>query len=185
MSDLYENYETAKGKLPDGNTNNLHQIMTDMIAELASVEQQINSALIESKTVFKDIYQNEQKLNESSLLKNRYKKLYSQYKSDIERLSLIVDGERLIKRHTHDKYYDCPFFNGKLPESEEENYIEAARAELSTLIAQLADLSEAIQETDEEINVFEEIIKALYEQKDKIDAFGNKKLKPKAAHSRY
>ncbi|EAD1384466.1 hypothetical protein RI53_05040 [Listeria monocytogenes] len=180
LSDLYENYETAKGKLPDDHTNNLHQIMTDMIAQLASVEQQINSTLIESKTVFKDIYQNEQKLNESSLLKNRYKKLYSQYKSDIERLSLIVDGERLIKGHTHDKYYDCPFCNGKLPESEEENYIEAARAELSTLIAQLTDLSEAIQETDEEINDFEEIIEALYEQKDKIDAFGNEELKPKA-----
>ncbi len=180
LSDLYENYETAKSKLPDGNTNNLHQIMTDMIAELASVQQQINSTLIESKTVFKDIYQNEQKLNESSLLKNRYKKLYSQYKSDIERLSLIVDGERLIKGHTHDKYYDCPFCNGKLPESEEENYIEAARAELSTLIAQLADLSEAIQETDKEINDFEEIIEDLYEQKDKIDAFGNDELKPKA-----
>ncbi|MEM5125974.1 hypothetical protein AACB49_19415, partial [Enterococcus faecium] len=115
LSELYENYEVAKSELPEAPSDDFQQIVDGMFAELETIEKQINDALASSKILIKEIYQKEQYLHETQLLLNRYKQLHYQYQSDIERLTLIVDGERLLNDHNeHDTSHSCPFCNGEL-----------------------------------------------------------------------
>lgn len=181
LSDLYEQYEQAKSTLSVTQPLDLKQSLSEMFAELEIVENEISLALTDSKAVAKEIYKYEQQLQEENLLTNRYQMLQSQYKSDIERLTLIVDGERLINAHNeHLSSHNCPFCNGELGETEQTNYIEASRAELQTLISQLADLSEANKETKDEIIMLSTKLETLQTRKADISNKINAELKPKA-----
>ncbi|WP_201787741.1 hypothetical protein [Listeria monocytogenes] len=167
--------------LSDTHPVDLKQLLSDLVSELESVENEINTALSDSMAVAKSIYKHEEQLQETRLLANRYQKLLSQYKSDSERLTLIVDGERLINEHNeHLSSHNCPFCNGELDESMQTSYIDACRFELQTLISQLADLSEAITETESEKEVLSSTIELLKSQRVDISNNINSQLKPKS-----
>lgn len=167
--------------LSDTHPVDLKQLLSDLVSELESVENEINTALSDSMAVAKSIYKHEEQLQETRLLANRYQKLLSQYKSDSERLTLIVDGERLMNEHNeHLSSHNYPFCNGELDESMQTSYIDACRFELQTLISQLADLSEAITETESEKEVLSSTIELLKSQRIDISNNINSQLKPKS-----
>ncbi|EKA3826568.1 AAA family ATPase [Listeria monocytogenes] len=181
LSELYENYEVAKSELPEAPSDDFQQIVDGMFAELETIEKQINDALASSKILIKEIYQKEQYLHETQLLLNRYKQLHYQYQSDIERLTLIVDGERLLNDHNeHDASHSCPFCNGELSKPVQTTYIDTARSELHSLLSQLSDLTEESHDTEVELQELMEQLDELKTRKKSLDAAINDELKPKA-----
>ena len=145
------------------------------------IETKINTAIKDSQSLLSDISQSEEKLAELNLLKNRFEQLHSQYESDLERLTLIVDGERLLNEHlAHNENHNCPFCNNNLGDVELESYIEASRLEFNNISVQLKDLSEVQQEILDDINTLETDLKVLHSHKTDVDSLINAELIPKA-----
>src|SRR5690554_7101650 len=94
---------------------------------------------------------------------SRYAALKTQYSADIKRLSFIVDGETVMKHVSHDS--NCPFCNGKIPTQNTKSYIEAARSELSRIVAQYNDLVGAEDDIKQQIQELQTEIVLLTEQK--------------------
>lgn len=67
--------------------------ITEATAALEETRKKIDQALEESQKILAAIFDNEQQIAECNVLLNRYQKLASQYKGDIQRLSLIAEGE--------------------------------------------------------------------------------------------
>lgn len=181
LSNLHEKYEEARASIPGTESLDVQTHLASLISELESVETEINQSLTESKSVVQKIYKLEQQQQEAELLLNRYSQLQTQYSSDVERLTLIVDGERLLNDHNaHAPSHNCPFCNGELGETEQTIYVEAARAELQNLASQMADLNEAIQEAEEESNALTSQLHMLDTRKEKFESLISSELKPKA-----
>ncbi|MCD5011851.1 MULTISPECIES: hypothetical protein [Bacteria] len=179
---IYQEYDLAKKRLDELGVADIEVEVDKLVNDLTHVESRIVKAANENRKITQQIGQYQEKLDEDYLLVNRYSKLRSQYKSDLERLTLIVDGERLIDEHLeHLTNSTCPFCNGELPETERESYIEAARADFNTIMSQLDDLSEASQESKEDIDTLVSKINSLSSQKQNLDSLLDTELQPRAA----
>ena len=104
----------------------------------------ITQAVNDSKELLGQIMAVEEKATECAVLLSRYKALKSQYTGDIRRLTFIVEGEVEYQNVPHSA--KCPFCDGKMPVHDRTSYIDASRAELTRIIAQLNGLGET--ETD-------------------------------------
>jgi len=67
--------------------------IAEATAALEETRKKIDQALEESQKILAAILEDEQQIAECNVLLNRYQKLASQYKGDIQRLSLIAEGE--------------------------------------------------------------------------------------------
>lgn len=181
LMSMYQEYDSAKKRFDELGVTDIEVEVDKLINDLIHVEARIVEAANENRKITQEISQYQEKLDEDYLLVNRYSRLRTQYKSDLERLTLIVDGERLIDEHLeHLTESTCPFCNGELPEQERESYIEAARAEFNTIMSQLDDPSEASQETEEDIDALVSKINSLSSQKQNIDSLLDTELQPRA-----
>lgn len=126
------------------------------------------------------ISKDEEKKTELCLLVDRYQELQSQYESDFERLTLIIDGEKLVKKHLEEHNQErCPFCNGKLSLPKQETYAETAKIEIQKIILQLDELQSFNKEIRGEISELTSKIEKLKLKKSKINQLVEGELKPK------
>lgn len=116
--------------------------INEIVEEISSIEDQISEANKQSRTLMAEIYEISDKLEEAHFLEERYKKLHSQYESDVKRLRFIIDGEG--KSGIHKRLGKCPFCANEISDiTDRESYIEASKAELYKTNMQLTDLKAA------------------------------------------
>ena len=157
----------------------VEQKISDMVSSLNSTEQSISVALDQSKSILGEIMDGEKRLAQSNVLLSRYDYLRSQYKSDIQRLSFIVEGEQEIKQLPI--LSTCPFCDGKMVHRKKSSYVDASRAELSRIIAQLEGLEMAEKNVRQEKSEIEDELEKLREKREDIERLIKEELKPKAA----
>lgn len=109
---------------------------------------------------------------------DRYEALRTQYASDLERLSFIVDGEVNI---TKENIAHCPFCDGTVVVQRKQGYIDAAKTEYSKIVAQSKDLEDAYAALLLEKTTIEQRISDLLASKNSIEAVINETLKPELA----
>jgi Fe-S cluster assembly ATPase SufC len=148
------------------------------VQALSDIEEKISAAMSNSQSLLNNMLAKKERLTECQMLISRYAALKTQYSADIKRLSFIVDGETVMKHVSHDS--TCPFCNGKIPTPNTKSYIEAARSELSRIIAQYNDLVGAEKDIEQQIQELQTEIKLLSEQKDNIEELIAKDLNPQA-----
>lgn len=148
------------------------------VQALSDIEEKISAAMSNSQSLLNNMLAKKERLTECQMLISRYAALKTQYSADIKRLSFIVDGETVMKHVSHDS--NCPFCNGKIPTQNTKSYIEAARSELSRIIAQYNDLVGAEKDIEQQIQELQTEIKLLSEQKDNIEELIAKDLNPQA-----
>ena len=148
------------------------------VQALSDIEEKISAAMSNSQSLLNNMLAKKERLTECQMLISRYAALKTQYSADIKRLSFIVDGETVMKHVSHDS--TCPFCNGKIPTQNTKSYIEAARSELSRIIAQYNDLVGAEKDIEQQIQELQTEIKLLSEQKDNIEELIAKDLNPQA-----
>lgn len=152
-----------------------------LVISLSQIETEIDAQLEISQTLFGNIVSAEENLAEKELLLERCQALESQYDSDIERLSFIVNGETLIDNHTHEHpNHICPFCEGEIPDKNKISYIEASQAELNHLLLQLRDLEKSKIILQREIESLESELSSLQDSEYQLNQFISKELKPKA-----
>ncbi len=148
------------------------------VQALSDIEEKISAAMSNSQSLLNNMLAKKERLTECQMLISRYAALKTQYSADIKRLSFIVDGETVMKHVSHDS--NCPFCNGKIPTQNTKSYIEAARSELSRIVAQYNDLVGAEKDIEQQIQELQTEIKLLSEQKDNIEELIAKDLNPQA-----
>ena len=154
----------------------------DLVDGIEKTESVISNSLLRRQELVRDISQLQEKLTESEMLKSRYTTLKSQYKSDIKRLTFIVDGE--VDRSAHDKNTICPFCESPFTPKEDNSYIDAASGELSRIVAQINDLTKAEQTIDIEMKQMSQEMEKLANEKKTIENLIKQELKPKAEEMR-
>ncbi len=158
---------------------NVEQTISDMVSSLNATEQSISAALDKSKSLLGEIMKGEKRLAQCNVLLSRYEYLRSQYKADIQRLSFIVEGEQETKKLP--TVSTCPFCEGKIVHRKKATYVDASKAELTRIIAQLEGLDTAEKNVHREKEEIEAALEKLRQERDDIDRLIKDELKPKSA----
>ena len=158
---------------------NVEQTISDMVSSLNATEQSISEALDKSKSLLGEIMKGEKRLAQCNVLLSRYEYLRSQYKADIQRLSFIVEGEQETKKLP--TVSTCPFCEGKIVHRKKATYVDASKAELTRIIAQLEGLDTAEKNVHREKEEIEAALEKLRQERDDIDRLIKDELKPKSA----
>ena len=158
---------------------NVEQTISDMVSSLNATEQSISAALDKSKSLLGEIMKGEKRLAQCNVLLSRYEYLRSQYKADIQRLSFIVEGEQETKKLP--TVSTCPFCEGKIVHRKKATYVDASKAELTRIIAQLEGLDTAEKNVQREKEEIEAALEKLRRERDDIDRLIKDELKPKSA----
>ena len=156
----------------------VERTMQDIIDSLHRTEKEISDALKQSKDIFQQISELQERAAECALLQTRYAALRTQYVSDVKRLSFIVNGEVEIKKAP--KNQTCPFCDGKLPERSKKSYIQSAQAELKRIANQMDGLAETEESIKKERADIEQQCAELAARGESIESMLAKELPPKA-----
>lgn len=148
------------------------------VQALSDIEEKISAAMSNSQSLLNSMMAKKERLTECQMLISRYAALKTQYSADIKRLSFIVDGETVMQHNPHDD--TCPFCDGKIPKQKTKSYVDAARSELSRIVAQYNDLAGAEKDIEQQIQELQAEIALLVEQKENIEELITGKLKPQA-----
>jgi predicted nucleic acid-binding Zn-ribbon protein len=151
------------------------------VQALSDIEEKISAAMTNSQSLLNSMLAKKERLTECHMLISRYAALKTQYSADIKRLSFIVDGETVMQHVSHDAHdATCPFCNGKIPKQNTKSYVEAARSELSRIVAQYNDLVGAEEDIKQQIQELQTEILLLTEQKSSVEELIAKDLQPQA-----
>lgn len=148
-----------------------------LTVRLNYIETQLNETFINGQALLKDITERNERLNECTILLNRYVSLESQFTSDIQRLSFISESSSILKENT--KTEKCPHCNKDLTTPNEFNVsTDTINAEIFRITSQLDGLMEIKNELLEEIETLISSLAELQKKKDEVDTLINTVLKP-------
>ncbi len=156
-------------------TNSIEEIIDNVKKQVEEIQSKINSVILESTKVAKEIIDTEKKIQEDNLVLNRYSELETQYVSDVNRLSFIVESEEI---NENNKENNCPFCNNKLNHKTNESYVDIAVAELHKSLNNINSLDEVKNDLSDNISKSKEVLEDLRIKKDALDMQLNKHLIP-------
>ena len=172
---------TRKQTLKDGykglTMDELQKKIGDVLKEIDSAEKQMNAAIIKSRELANEIIDIDEQLAESKALKNRYKALRSQYRSDIRRLTFIAEGD--IEGEKIKKPVNCPYCGNSVDEAKRKSYVEPAKAEVEKLVPKISDLQDAQDEIDSAIKSLEKHREEAVAEKDTLDQKIKSQMRPR------
>ncbi len=117
-----------------------HKI-AELLEEIDCTESEIKKLLENNKEIGKKAYEIDDEISEKNMLQNRYKALQSQYRSDLKRLTFMVEGEIRKKDYEILAPKECPFCGNYITDSTvDDSCIEAAKAEMEKLKPKMMDL---------------------------------------------
>ncbi|AQU03379.1 hypothetical protein B1774_04595 [Dehalococcoides mccartyi] len=179
-SELLEARENFAKNSPlslDRGANDFNAEVDAINGEIDELQRHINSNIEQSLLLMHDIYTGNSKLAECETIADRFAVLRSQYQSDIERLTFVIDGN--MAQSALPKREHCPFCDSEIKAKENVSYIDAARAELQHIRSHLTELEKAERDVAREKDTVENKVKRLEEQKHKIDAEVSADLTPR------
>ena len=148
-----------------------------LTVRLNNIETQLNETFINGQALLKDITERNERLNECTILLNRYVSLESQFTSDIQRLSFISESSSILKENTETE--KCPHCNKELSKHNEFDVsTDTINAEIYRITSQLDGLMEIKNELLEEIESLNSSLAELQKKKDEVDTLINTVLKP-------
>lgn len=146
--------------------------------DIQNTEKHINDAMSNNQIILNNIYVLNEKLAEANTLHNRYNALKSQYVSDIQRLTFIIEGE--FHDHSNDNISNCPFCDGTIASPDKQlKYLKASQSELSRLVIQLNDLKDAEKNLLQDKENLEIRLKMMNNKRANIEQLIENELTPK------
>lgn len=144
---------------------------------LEETRKKIDKALEESQKILSAILNDEQQIAECNVLLNRYQKLAGQYKGDIQRLSLIAEGEEAYQNIT--QLLLCPYCDSPVNPRKRKSYMESARITMERTIAQLSGLEETEKDVCSQKQELQDDLRELKGQRNALESEIKKELKPR------
>lgn len=150
--------------------------MAAAMAALQETQKRIDVALAESQELLSSILNAEERAAECDVLINRYYRLSEQYKADIQRLSLIVEGEEAYKAVPESTV--CPYCEGTISPRKRISYIASSKVEMERMMAQLAGLSETEKDVEDKQSEIRKELEELKRKRDALEAKIKTELRP-------
>lgn len=124
--------------IPESKT--AEELIKALNLKIDSINAQIDKAAAEFTSLNKEKIKIEDRLIRNKALIDRYSSLATQYNTDINRLTFIVDNEGLIKKKT--KKTKCPYCDSEIMPVDQSSYIQASQAELVKAVTNSQELEE-------------------------------------------
>lgn len=153
--------------------------LQNTIKEIQSIESDITCKANRGRFLMSSIVNYDKKLLECIVLIERFESLASQYKSDIRRLTFIVDGEKAEQNIPVNK--TCPFCDGKITLKKQQSYVTSAKAELKKIISQLNELEDSIKVSQDDKLFIQSNIEDYQKEYDDIQKQLSELLRPRLA----
>lgn len=152
--------------------------MSMILSEIDHTESEIQTLIEENQRIGARVYEIDKELTENQVLADRYKSLQSQYRSNLKRLTFMVEGEH-VTREGVVQPQDCPFCGNPMKPEKEDSCVEAAIIEVEKITPKIADLKSVQKSLKTEIEAKEkkrqELQTRMAELEDKI----RQELQPK------
>lgn len=145
-------------------------------AALQETQRKIDRALAESQRILSSILEAEERAAECDVLLTRYHRLAVQYKADIQRLSLIVEGEeayQIVPQSTK-----CPYCEGTIAPRKRVSYIASSKVEMERTIAQLSGLEDTEKDVEDRKKEIRAELEELKRQRDALESKIKTELRP-------
>ena len=154
----------------------IEEQIVQVTAALQETKRKIDLALSESQEILSSILDAEEKVAECDVLLTRYHRLAAQYKADIQRLSLIVEGEEAY--NDVPQCTKCPYCEGDITPRKRISYIASSKVEMERTLAQLSGLEETEKDVkDRKKEICTELDK-LKRQRDALESKIKSELRP-------
>lgn len=145
-------------------------------ALLQKTQQKIDLALAESQKILASILELEERTAECDVLLNRYNRLASQYKADIQRLSLIVEGEEAYQEVPQPT--KCPYCDGNIVPRKRTSYIASSKVEMERIMVQLSGLEDTEKDVEDRKREIRAELENLKQQRDVLEFRIKTELRP-------
>ena len=174
--------ERLGNKLKNYYGPNLPSSIDSYTEALENIESQINDCINESNDLYEQACEATKNLNERKVSRDSYANLEKQYLADIERLSSMTQGGRLLASVSH--LDSCPFCHNEISPEFKEMNIEGAKAELTKTMKLYNGLLLTEKAIVEQIDKIEREIQDLNYKKQRIERKVVDELKPMASNLR-
>ena len=137
-------------------------------AALQETQRKIDRALAESQRILSSILEAEERAAECDVLLTRYHRLAVQYKADIQRLSLIVEGEEAYQKVPQST--KCPYCEGTIAPRKRVSYIASSKVEMERTIAQLSGLEDTEKDVEDRKKEIRAELEELKRQREALES---------------
>ena len=152
----------------------IDEFINELNNEIDSINKKIDEATNQHTSINKEKLEINARLIKNKALIERYASLSTQYNTDINRLTFIVDNEELIKNRA--RRTKCPYCDSEITPKNQSSYIQASQAELVKAVRNSQDLEETrisiqnqidddlamLKDCDERLTEIQKIIKKEY-----------------------
>ena len=145
-------------------------------AALQETQRKIDRALAESQRILSSILEAEERAAECDVLLTRYHRLAMQYKADIQRLSLIVEGEEAYREVPQST--KCPYCEGTIAPRKRISYIASSKVEVERTMAQLSGLEDTEKDVEDRKKEIWAELEELKRQRDALESKIKTELRP-------
>lgn len=177
ISNLSTKKQAIKDNYKGLSADELQKKIGELLSAIASAEKEMNAAIARSRELAEEIVGIDGQLAESRALRNRYKALRTQYRSDIRRLTFIAEGD--MEGEKVKKPVSCPYCGAGVSQEKRKSYVEPAKAEVEKLIPKISDLQDAQDELATVIKNLEKRREEAAAEKEALDQQIRSQMRPK------
>lgn len=150
--------------------------------QLQETQQKISHALYQSQHILTNIIDAEERSAECDILLSRYRRLSEQYKADIRRLSLIVEGEEAYQEVPQST--KCPYCEGIITPRKRTSYIASSKVEMERTMAQLYGLEATAKDVQDRKKAIHAGLQELKRQRDELESKIETELRPRESEQK-
>ena len=144
--------------------------------QISAAEDSLKQTTDRDQKVTKKLIEISSAIAESTILKNRYDALRTQYESDMRRLTFIAEAD--LHRGRIPKLDHCPFCNGELPKEKTQSCLDAAIAEADKIELRIKDLQYADEALTNELLRLQSQKEGLLREQQQVQAAIRGELRP-------
>lgn len=178
VSGMQKRISIIEDKFPNLSEIDIDGMAEQLVQELFSVEEKINFLTDSSKNIIQQLLPFRNRETEAVVLLKQFKELETQYKGDIQRLNLVLEGEEHFGHLEKNKA--CPFCNNQLDPETDLEYTETIKSELRRILGQLEGLVGTISDISLDLQEIRSQIDNLESKRLSISNEINDLLKPQA-----
>ena len=156
--------------------------INEILEQISAAEDSLKQTADRDQKVTKKLIEINSTIVESTILKNRYDALRTQYESDMRRLTFIAEAD--LHRGSIPKLDHCPFCNGELPKEKTQSCLDAAIAEADKIELRIKDLQYADEALTNELARLQAQKDALLREQQQVQAAIRGELGPQVEELR-
>ena len=176
IQDAAERKEQLKKDLHIFDGADVEEQIAKATAALQDTQRKIDRALAESQRILSSILEAEERAAECDVLLTRYHRLAVQYKADIQRLSLIVEGEEAYQKVPQST--KCPYCEGTIAPRKRISYIASSKVEMERTMAQLSGLEDTEKDVEDRKKEIRAELEELKRQRNALESKIKTELRP-------